>query len=92
MGGQETLFHWVPVPKLTMMVSLAWILYTHTYLLTLLSMFVCGEISQLGDVFSTNEKLKKKNCDFFQIFLPFFEIKIIKLARSRPTHFIGCHL
>jgi hypothetical protein len=29
---------------------------------------------------------------FIGIFSPFFEIKIIKLATSRPMHFLGCQL
>jgi hypothetical protein len=51
--------------------------------------------TQLG-AFYFQEMGEKKNprkvCDFKKKNLPFFEIKIIKLATSRPMHFLGRHL
>lgn len=35
---------------------------------------------------------KRKICDFKGFFSPFFEIKKLKLATSRPRHFLARHL
>ncbi len=53
-------------------------------------MFFWANFSQLADFFKLNKH--PKFCDFGGTFSPFFEIKIIKLAISRPRHFLGCHL
>jgi hypothetical protein len=53
--------------------------------------FFGGEISQLGELFLIKKNTKKLTCDFWVNFSPFFDIKIIKLATSRPRHFRGCH-
>jgi hypothetical protein len=49
--------------------------------------FTCPSIH---DLFSEFEKKKNENfvvfCDFF---LPFLEIKLIKLVTSRPRHVLG---
>jgi len=50
-----------------------------------------GEISQLGD-FLKFQKMKEKHkilVNFTGLFLPIFEIKIIKLVTCRPKHFLG---
>jgi hypothetical protein len=36
--------------------------------------------------------LEKYNLFIYDVFIPFFEIIIIKLAISRPRHFLGSHL
>jgi len=50
-----------------------------------------GEISPLGDFFliSENERKTQNTCEFYGFFGPLFEIKIIKLVRCRPKHFLG---
>jgi hypothetical protein len=49
-------------------------------------------VAKFCNLAKKNEKNEKNVGLFIGIFSPFFEIKIIKLATSRPTHFLGCQL
>ncbi len=50
-----------------------------------------GELLQLGDLFQIKWK-KSWNFMTFRDFSPFFEIKKMNLATSKPRHFLGHHL
>jgi hypothetical protein len=47
---------------------------------------------EFGNLANFLFKMKKRKIVIIRDFSPYFEIKIIKLATSRPTHFLGCHL
>jgi len=46
----------------------------------------------VANFFSESETKNEKYVDFRGFFFSFFEIKVIKLAMSRPRHFPGGHL
>jgi hypothetical protein len=55
--------------------------------------FVFGDIiSQLDDFFFKNIKKRHGKFVIFRDISRLFEIKIIKLATSRPVHFLGHYL